>query len=217
MISWPARSSRLSLSAIERARAISAAVGTHPFGVGFDFDSCVARGPDAWGALSPRSMPNTHPAAPNRTNTPRVAAAIRRPLSPSPRAMSRRHYLGHGHARIDREVEGGRPDSLTYDLGPERRDHRAVVGAQVGAGHAKLDAGFRRTLLRELPQPAVRRDAAADDQRPHVMVEARRHGLAGQYVAHSVLERGGDVSDDEHTPHALLRMHVPGNGTLENG
>ena len=124
---------------------------------------------------------------------------------------------GDRQGGVGRQVQGRRGPAAGDQLGAERGDHRAVVGAQARARDPHPDAPGGGPLLGHRPQPGVRRDAAADQDVVDALGGGGVDRLAGEHVAHRLLEAGRHVVHRHRLPGTLAGLDPARDGGLEPG
>ena len=86
-----------------------------------------------------------------------------------------------------------------------------------GRGTRTRMPSLGRPLLGQDAQPRVRCDTTADEDVLDPLGDGGADRLAGQHVAHRLLERRGDVGDRHRVSGVLARLHPAGDRGLEAG
>ena len=100
-------------------------------------------------------------------------------------------------------------------LNSERRDHRAVVGAQRQRRDAQCDPRLRAARGRDLAQAGVGHDSAAEQQARDAVLGARVQRFADQHVDDRFAEARRNVGDRRVVTAVVRRLHVPRDRGLE--
>ena len=154
-----------------------------------------SNGSTAGAAVAARTT--SAPPSATRWSTSRTGWATRPPRRAcwTDAGPASRHHGRDGLRRVGWEVERRRRSASLHELGAERSDHRAVVGAQPGPRHAHPDPARLGALLAIARSRVFAATPAADQD---VLDAVRRRGverLAGEHVADRLLERRGHVGD----------------------